>query len=72
MGQQLVIGQALARRGRRQQVGLALRIVDGKDRGMRDMARKIISSQKKEIAQFDAFLAKNGHGDTKPHAMPSK
>ena len=38
---------------------------NGKDAGMRDMAKKIIASQKKEIAQFDAFLAKNGHGDAK-------
>ena len=35
---------------------------DGKDRGMRDMAKKIIAAQKKEIAQFDSYLAKNGHG----------
>lgn len=49
-----------------------MELKDGKDRGMRDMAKKIIASQKKEIAQFDAFLAKNGHGDAKPHATPSK
>jgi uncharacterized protein (DUF305 family) len=43
---------------------------NGKDAGMRDMAKKIIASQKKEIAQFDAFLAKNGQGgaDGKGHA----
>ena len=43
---------------------------NGKDAGMRDMAKKIITSQKKEIAQFDAFLAKNGQGgaDGKGHA----
>jgi uncharacterized protein (DUF305 family) len=33
----------------------------GKDAKMKDMARKIIASQKKEIAQFDQFLAQNGH-----------
>ena len=48
---------------------------NGKDAGMREMAKKIIASQKKEIAQFDAFLAKNGHGAGKGgHAShaPSK
>lgn len=34
---------------------------NGKDPRMKDMARKIIASQKKEIAQFDQFLSKNGH-----------
>lgn len=33
----------------------------GKDQKMKDMARKIIADQKKEIAQFDQFLAQNGH-----------
>ena len=50
-----------------------MELKDGKDRGMRDMARKIIAAQKKEIAQFDAYLAKNGQGAgmNMPHA-PSK
>lgn len=34
---------------------------DGKDARMREMAKKIIAGQKKEIAQFEAFLAKQGH-----------
>ena len=34
---------------------------DGKDLEMKKMARKIISDQKKEIAQLDKFLAKQGH-----------
>ncbi len=33
----------------------------GKDAEMKKMARKIISDQKKEIAQLDRFLAKQGH-----------
>lgn len=33
---------------------------DGKDPQMKKMARAIIAAQKKEIAQFDKFLAKNG------------
>lgn len=33
----------------------------GKDQKMKDMARKIIADQKKEIAQFDQFLANAGH-----------
>lgn len=33
----------------------------GKDARMREMARKIIASQKKEIAQFESFLARQGH-----------
>ena len=37
----------------------------GKDAKMKQMARKIIADQKKEIALFDQFLAKNGHGDAK-------
>lgn len=32
----------------------------GKDPKIKEMARKIISDQKKEIAQFDQFLAQNG------------
>lgn len=34
---------------------------DGKDAQMRKMAKDIIAAQKKEIAQFDKFLVKNGH-----------
>ena len=51
-----------------------MELKDGKDPGMRSMAKKIIASQKKEIAQFDAFLAKNGHGGGKGHEShaPSK
>jgi uncharacterized protein (DUF305 family) len=33
---------------------------DGKDLQMKKMAKAIIAAQKKEIAQFDKFLAKNG------------
>ncbi|GAB3478511.1 DUF305 domain-containing protein [Polaromonas eurypsychrophila] len=33
---------------------------DGKDPQMTKMAKAIIAAQKKEIAQFDKFLAKNG------------
>lgn len=33
----------------------------GKDPKMKDMARKIIAAQKKEIAEFDEFLARAGH-----------
>ena len=33
---------------------------DGKSPEMRKMARKIIAAQKKEIAELDKFLAKNG------------
>ena len=33
---------------------------DGKDAQMRKLATSIISAQKKEIAQLDKFLAKNG------------
>jgi uncharacterized protein (DUF305 family) len=34
---------------------------DGKDPKIRQMAKKIIGDQKKEIAQFESFLAKQGH-----------
>ena len=34
---------------------------DGKEAKTRDMARKIIASQKKEIREFENFLAKHGH-----------
>ena len=34
---------------------------DGKAPQMRKMAERIIVAQKKEIAQLDAFLAKQGH-----------
>ena len=33
---------------------------DGKDPKIRDMAQKIIDSQKKEIGEFEAWLAKKG------------
>ena len=33
---------------------------DGKDPHMKSMAKSIIASQKKEIAQFDRFLASHG------------
>ena len=33
---------------------------DGKDPQMKKMAKGIIAAQKKEIAQFDKFLARNG------------
>lgn len=36
----------------------------GKDQKMKDMARKIIADQKKEIAQFDQFLAQAGHNSS--------
>lgn len=39
---------------------------DGQDAKMRDMAKKIIAAQKKEIAQFDAFLSKKGHAMNAP------
>ena len=38
---------------------------DGKDPQMKKMAKAIISAQKKEIAQFDKFLAKNGQSPDK-------
>ena len=34
---------------------------NGKDPQLRAMAKKIIADQKKEIAQFEQLLAKNGH-----------
>lgn len=34
---------------------------DGKDPKTRGMARKIISSQMKEVREFESFLAKHGH-----------
>ena len=34
---------------------------DGKEPQMKKMARDIIAAQKKEIAEFDKFLAKHGH-----------
>lgn len=34
---------------------------DGKEAKTRAMAKKIIASQKKEAAEFEAFLAKHGH-----------
>lgn len=33
---------------------------DGKDSQMKKIAKGIIAAQKKEIAQFDKFLARNG------------
>lgn len=39
----------------------------GKDQKMRDMAQKIIDSQKKEIAEFDEWLKANPHGSAKGH-----
>lgn len=38
---------------------------DGKDPQMKKMAKTIIAAQKKEIAQFDKFLAKNGQSADK-------
>lgn len=38
---------------------------DGKDPQMKKMAKAIIAAQKKEIAQFDKFLAKNGQSSDK-------
>ena len=43
----------------------------GKDAGMRDMAKKIIAAQKKEIAQFDSFLARNGSGQARQLEAPA-
>ena len=34
---------------------------DGKAPEMRKLAQSIIAAQKKEVAQLDKFLAKNGH-----------
>jgi uncharacterized protein (DUF305 family) len=42
----------------------------GKAPAMRKMAKDIIAAQKKEIAQIDKFLAKQGGGQSKD--MPSK
>ena len=42
---------------------------DGKNPQMRAMAKKIIVSQKKEIAEFDRFLAKQ---DPQHHTMKKK
>lgn len=44
---------------------------NGKDAGMRDLAKNILASQKKEIAQFDAFLAKNGDAKARQEADPA-
>jgi len=42
-------------------IGMAqVELRDGKDPQMKKMAKDIIDAQKKEIAQFDKFLAKNG------------
>lgn len=38
---------------------------NGKEAQMRKMAQSIIAAQKKEIAQFDSFLAKHGHSADK-------
>ena len=38
---------------------------DGKAPEMRKMAQNIIAAQKKEIAQLDKFLAKQGHTQDK-------
>ncbi len=38
---------------------------DGKDPQMKKMAKAIIAAQKKEIATFDKFLAKNGQSSDK-------
>lgn len=46
---------------------------DGKNPKMRKMAKTIIAAQKKEIAQLNQFLSKNGHMDSKSgHAMDHK
>ena len=37
----------------------------GKDPQMKKMAEAIIAAQRKEIAQFDAYLAKHGHAADK-------
>lgn len=39
---------------------------DGKDADMKKMARKMIADQKKEIAEIDRFLAKQGQPVDKP------
>ena len=38
---------------------------NGKDPQMKKMAKAIVAAQKKEIAQFDAYLAKHGHAADK-------
>ena len=38
---------------------------NGKEPQMRKIAQSIVASQKKEIAQFDRFLAKHAHPDNK-------
>ena len=38
-----------------------MQLRDGKEPKMRKMAKSIIAEQKKEIAKFDQFLAKQGH-----------
>ena len=38
---------------------------NGKDPQMKKMAKAIVSAQKREIAQFDAYLAKHGHSADK-------
>ena len=42
-----------------------MELKNGKDPQMRKIAQKIIAAQKKEIAEFDKFLAKKGHTDHK-------
>ena len=37
----------------------------GKDPQMKKMAKAIIAAQKKEVAQFDAYLSKHGHATDK-------
>lgn len=39
-----------------------MELKNGKDPQMRKMAEKIVAAQKKEIAEIDKFLAKQGHG----------
>ena len=36
-------------------------LTNGKDPQMKKMAKAIVAAQKKEIAQFDAYLDKRGH-----------
>ena len=40
-------------------------IKHGKDPKMREMAQKIMDSQKKEIAEFDEWMKSSGHGGKK-------
>jgi uncharacterized protein (DUF305 family) len=42
-----------------------MELKNGKDAQMRKMAQKIVAAQKKEIAEFDKFLAKKGHAGHK-------